>query len=178
MAKNVSWFQLYLRQMSSTTQYVLLTGSDLGNRESNLNLALELIGVRVGKVLKTSKIIESEPWGFNSNTRFLNQAVLIETSLHPEQLLDEILEIERKIGRVRTQEQWTSRIIDIDILCSESMIFNSEKLSIPHKWLHERKFALEPLNQLVDWTHPSLKISYAELEANLSSSKPILSLAN
>lgn len=170
--------QLYLRQMSSITQYVLLTGSDLGNRESNLSLALELISARVGKVLKTSSIIESEPWGFESDTRFLNQAILIETSLGPETLLDEILEIEREIGRIRTQEHWTSRIIDIDILCSASTIFNSERLSIPHKWLHERKFALEPLNQLVDWVHPSLRISYAQLELNLSTSSKVLSLTD
>lgn len=149
--------------MTLNQQYVLLTGSDLGNRKSNLIRACDLIEDRIGKIEKASDIIESEPWGFESETRFLNQALLISSSLKPLDVLKRILEIEKSIGRTRTSEQWTSRIIDIDILCSEQNIFHTSELTIPHKLLHERAFALEPLCQVVDWEHPLLNKSYKEI---------------
>jgi 2-amino-4-hydroxy-6-hydroxymethyldihydropteridine diphosphokinase len=145
-------------------KYVLLTGSDLGNRNANLQKALELISNQIGNVLSTSDIFETEPWGFDSATKFLNQAVLVETNLAPESLLKLILEIETSIGRERKETQWISRIIDIDILCAEKTTHHSENLTIPHKHLHQRSFALTPLCQLVAaWKHPILNKTYHEL---------------
>lgn len=154
--------------MALTQQYVLLTGSDLGERKSNLELAQTLIADNIGKVLKTSEILESEAWGFESETKFLNQALLIETALKPLDILNQILSIEKMIGRIRSNEQWTSRIIDIDILCSGQNIFHTAELTIPHKFLHERQFALEPLCQIVAWQHPLLNKSYKEILSALS----------
>jgi dihydroneopterin aldolase/2-amino-4-hydroxy-6-hydroxymethyldihydropteridine diphosphokinase len=161
--------QLYLSKMSETLEkYVLLTGSDLGDRSANISLAFRLIEQRIGTITKSSEIMESEPWGFESETRFLNQAILVETGLQPELLLAEILKIEGQIGRVRKATQWISRIIDIDILCAENLIHHSASLTIPHKHLHERDFALKPLCQLVpDWKHPLLKRSYSNLLSDI-----------
>jgi 2-amino-4-hydroxy-6-hydroxymethyldihydropteridine diphosphokinase len=153
-------------------KYVLLTGSDLGDRNANLQKALELISNQIGTILSTSEIFETEPWGFDSATKFLNQAILVETNLDPESLLKAILEIERAIGRERKQTQWISRTIDIDILCSEKTTHHSKNLTIPHQYLHERIFALTPLCQLVAaWTHPILNRTYYELLVQLNKDK-------
>lgn len=145
-------------------KYVLLTGSDLGNREDNLELAQRLISKHIGDVLQTSEVMQSEPWGFESDTQFLNQAILIRTDLSPESLLHQILKIEQKIGRIRKKTQWTSRIIDIDILCAEQLIHHTDNLTIPHKHLHQRSFALAPLCQLVpNWNHPLFRKTYHQL---------------
>tara|TARA_R110002072_G_scaffold16507_5_gene64414 strand:- start:189 stop:689 length:501 start_codon:yes stop_codon:yes gene_type:complete len=155
----------------STEKYVLLTGSDLGNRESNLALALELIQKRLDQQCRTSEIMETEPWGFNSETRFLNQAILITTELAPEQLLKEILKIEVEIGRVREKTQWVSRMIDIDILCAENLIHHTVNLVIPHVQLHHRSFALNPLCQLAGhWNHPHFGKTYAQLNTEVNQS--------
>lgn len=154
----------------STTQiqYVLLTGSDLGNRGEILEQAAILIQKHIGTILKKSEVLETEPWGFQSETKFLNQALLIESDLSPEHMLSEILRLEESLGRIRESNQWASRTIDIDILCGHNLIYDSESLSIPHKHLHERLFALEPLCQLVpNWQHPVLKKTFAELLLNL-----------
>lgn len=145
-------------------KYILLTGSDLFNRAANLAQALELIGSRIGEILQTSEVLETEAWGFDSDTRFLNQAVLVRSPLNPESLLQEILKIEQEIGRIREQTQWVSRVIDIDILCAEQLIHHSNNLTIPHKYLHQRSFALVPLCQLVPtWIHPHLRKTYHQL---------------
>ena len=160
---------------NSSEKYVLLTGSDLSNRAANLAQALELIGLRIGEVLQTSEVMETEPWGFDSDTRFLNQAILVASSLAPEVLLQEILSIEQEIGRIRQQTQWVSRVIDIDILCAEKLIFHTNKLTIPHKFLHQRSFALAPLCQLVPtWTHPHLSKTYHQLLLELTETENIL----
>jgi len=158
--------------MTLNPQYVLLTGSDLGNRKANLARAYDLIDKTIGKVEKASDVIESEPWGFESKTTFLNQALLISSSMKPLDVLKRILEIEKSIGRTRTNQQWTSRIIDIDILCSDQNIFHRSELTIPHKLLHERVFALEPLCQVVDWEHPLLKRNYKEILSSLTEKAP------
>lgn len=149
-------------------KYVLLIGSDLGNRTLNLKTAVELIAAQIGAVIAASAILETEPWGFESKTRFLNQAILVETALAPELLLETILDIERIIGRERTETQWISRIIDIDILCGQNIVLQSDNLTIPHKHLHVRSFALKPLCELVpNWKHPILDMRYEEIHLSL-----------
>ncbi len=151
--------------MSNTTeQYILLLGSDTGDREFYISESIKLISNQVGRVNSISTVIETKPWGFESDNLFLNQAVLVETKLAPLDLLGSIQTIEKKMGRVKQAQQWSSRIIDIDILCSKDGIYLDEKLIIPHKWLHKRDFALRPLCQLVpNWKHPLLKQSYKDL---------------
>lgn len=145
-------------------QYVLLTGADLGDRETTLSEASLLIEERIGQMVEKSSVHETEPWGFESNTKFLNQALLIRTSLKPLEILKRTQQIELELGRVKNAEQWSSRSIDIDILCSENTIFQSDLLNIPHSQLHKRSFALVPLCELTPgWKHPLLNKTYAEL---------------
>ena len=136
----------------------------MGDRNANLSKALCLIGERIGKLIDTSRIHETEPWGFDSETKFLNQAILVETKLAPETILQEILEIEKVIGRERSTTQWTSRSIDIDILCGENTRHSTERLTVPHLHLHKRYFAMAPLCELVpDWIHPTFQKNYRQL---------------
>ncbi len=159
------FYNLYLPAMSATEhKYVLLTGSDLGDRKLALENAASLIHEQIGEIISRSAMHESEPWGFESSTKFLNQALLVKSSLAPEEALNNIQAIETSMGRQRTNKQYVSRIIDIDILCIEDRIYNTERLSIPHRFLHERSFALIPLCQVVpEWTHPLLGKSYLQL---------------
>lgn len=156
----------------SIRKYVLLTGSDLGDRSKILKEATEHIAAQVGRIVSVSEVLESEPWGFESDTSFLNQAIMVETEKAPLDVLKTILEIEMQMGRTRKNEQWTSRTIDIDILSSEDLIFQSDGLTIPHKHLHEREFALRPLSQIApNWIHPILLRTSLQLIDELDSLK-------
>ncbi len=116
----------------------------------------------MGEILAHSKIYVSEPWGFDAPTSFLNQALLVNSRHSPGELLVEIQSIERKLGRVRTEDKnYTSRVIDIDILHWDGAPMETEDLSIPHKLLHLRRFALTPMCELVgEFLHPTIGVSY------------------
>ena len=139
-------------------------GTNLGNRELNLEQAITRIEEFIGPVLMTSSIYETEPWGFQTEDKFLNLVVKAETKLTPSGLLGRILMIESLMGRVRGPNRYSSRLIDIDILVYEEMIIDQESLKIPHPLLQERRFVLVPLCEIAsEMIHPVLKKSYAEL---------------
>jgi 2-amino-4-hydroxy-6-hydroxymethyldihydropteridine diphosphokinase len=139
-------------------------GTNLGNREENLDLAVTRIEEYIGKVEETSSVYETEPWGFRSRDEFLNQVIKIKTKLSPSGLLKKILMIESQLGRVREEEQFSSRIIDIDILLYENTIVDDKNLKIPHPLMMERKFVLVPLTEIApDLLHPVLKETFAAL---------------
>ena len=138
-------------------------GSNQGDRELNLKNSIKLLNSRVGKVLNTSGIYESEPWGFKNQNYFLNQVIEIETHIDPNDLLNICKNIEYDMGR-KPEIRWGKRVIDIDILYYQSKIINQEKLIIPHKLMHERKFVMIPLNDLNEnHLHPILKITNKEI---------------
>lgn len=142
----------------------LLIGGNLGDRFRMLETALWHIGNKLGKIATVSRVFETAPWGFTHETPFLNQAVEVETSLSPHDLLLGILEIERSMGRVRDGAQWKERIIDIDILFYDNIVLNDKKLRIPHPYLHERRFALEPLADINERiVHPVLRKSVRQM---------------
>lgn len=148
--------------------YILLTGADIGNKQDTLERAAALIETKVGNIIRASSFYESAPWGFESDTTFLNQAIRINSLMDPEKLLATLHGIELKLGRSRKNAQWVSRTIDIDILCGEFLIHQSGSLTIPHSLLHKREFALQPLCELApEWHHPLLQKSYADLLAEL-----------
>ena len=150
-------------------RFVLLTGSNLGDRRFFLGKALDLVRERIGRVIKVSSVLESEPWGFESENNFLNQALMVEPALTPMEVLLKIQQIETELGRVRNNEQWVSRTIDIDILCWENLAFETDVLKIPHAQLHRREFALLPLCELApNWIHPHLGISFLRILNNLA----------
>ena len=142
---------------------VLHTGSNLGERDSQLRRALVLMEERVGTVLSTSSVYETEPWGNTGQASFLNQAILVSTALSPQDLMQAILDIELVMGRVR-REPWGERIIDIDIIFYADEIIAEENLSIPHPRMSVRNFVLVPLAELVpEWRHPVLMQTVREL---------------
>ena len=126
-------------------------GSNLGNREENLACAIRLIGERVGEVLRQSHIIETEPWGFESENRFLNGVIMCETSLTPRQLLRTTQKIEREMGRTtKSKNGYKDRCIDIDILLYDELRVDESDLQIPHPQMLKRDFVMIPLREIRD----------------------------
>lgn len=146
-------------------RYILLLGGNLGNVEKTMREAVKHIA-QLGDVPLLSSVYESEPWGFDAKERFKNMAIELDTDLEPIALLDELQRIERQMGRTHktVNRQYQSRYIDIDILLCEDRIVDTERLTIPHKLMHEREFALVPVAELwSDWQHPILHKSVGEL---------------
>jgi len=143
---------------------ILGIGTNLGNRVANLEGAVTRIKEYIGLVIKSSSVYEAEPWGFESNNEFLNMVIKVETKLSPLQVLREIQKIELLLGRIRSEKQYFSRVIDIDILLYEDMVIDEERLKIPHPLMHERRFVLVPLCEIASvMEHPKLKMSFASL---------------
>jgi 2-amino-4-hydroxy-6-hydroxymethyldihydropteridine diphosphokinase len=141
----------------------LFTGSNVGNRIKNIENAARLISEQAGKIVKASSVYETQAWGSTSQGAFLNQALLIETKLEPKELLKKILGIEQQLGRVRLIK-WEPRIIDIDILLYENIIYSDSDLVIPHPYLPERRFTLTPLVEIArNVIHPVLNKTMQEL---------------
>jgi 2-amino-4-hydroxy-6-hydroxymethyldihydropteridine diphosphokinase len=139
-------------------------GTNLGKRESNLEKAVARIEEYIGQVVKSSSVYETEPWGFQTPDTFLNMVVKVETNLLPSELLERILMIESLLGRVRGETQYSSRIIDIDILLYEDLIIDEINLKIPHPLMQERRFVMVPLCEIEpDIVHPVIKKSIASL---------------
>jgi len=129
-------------------------GSNLGDRERNIRQAVELLSAEGGiDVVAVSEIRETDPVGPVEQGPFLNGAVRIETDLAPRKLLERLLAVEERLGRVR-RERWGPRTIDLDLLLYGDDVVEEPGLTVPHPRLHERRFALEPLSDLA----PSLEI--------------------
>ncbi|MHB0938601.1 MAG: 2-amino-4-hydroxy-6-hydroxymethyldihydropteridine diphosphokinase [Armatimonadota bacterium] len=126
----------------------LSLGSNLGDREGYLRRALELLARLPGtRVVATSSMVETPPWGKTDQPAFLNMAAALDTSLTPEELLGETRNIENALGRQRT-EHWGPRTIDIDLLVFEGEERDTPTLKLPHPYLTERRFVLEPLAEI------------------------------
>lgn len=152
----------------------ILTGGNLGKRLINLGNAQKFLEDEIGKIEKSSSIYETAAWGNNNQPDFYNQAHIIKTKLSPEDIMQKILKIEEKMGRVRTFKN-AARIIDIDILFFNEEIINKPGLVIPHAEIANRRFVLEPLNELSPhMIHPRLRKSVKEL---LSTCKDMLKAA-
>lgn len=145
-------------------QVTLHTGSNLGDRHLNLEIALQRISSRIGPILNTSRIYQTQAWGITEQPDFLNQAMTVETYLSPRQVLWEVLQIERSMGRRRTSKKWLARLIDIDVIFYEQEIINTLELTVPHPFLHQRNFVLAPLLEISPLKiHPVLNKSIKEL---------------
>jgi 2-amino-4-hydroxy-6-hydroxymethyldihydropteridine diphosphokinase len=122
----------------------LLTGGNLGDREATLTKAKDLIALNCGPILSESPLYETEAWGIEDQELFLNQALKIRTELSAPLLLEEILSIEKQLGRVR-QIKYGPRKIDIDILFFDHDVIHEPGLTVPHPHLQTRRFALQCL---------------------------------
>jgi 2-amino-4-hydroxy-6-hydroxymethyldihydropteridine diphosphokinase len=126
----------------------LSLGANLGDASANLAEAVRRIGEADGvAVVAQSGMITTKPWGKTDQPDFLNLALAIETSLEPLPLLDALQAIEAVMGRQR-QEHWGPRLIDIDIVAYERLEMDTEKLTLPHRYAHERDFVLDPLREI------------------------------
>ncbi len=155
----------------TTMNYVfLLLGSNLGDRQLLLKTAIARIEERVGAILETSALYETESWGKTGEPDYLNQVVFLKTELSANSVLKEILAIEDGMGRKR-YEKWGSRLIDIDILFYNDEVIKQNGLEIPHPELHNRRFTLEPLTEIAaDFVHPLLNKTMSELKKDLTDS--------
>ena len=134
--------------------YVAL-GSNLGDRDALLADARDAMGrLPDTRIVATSDIEETEPFGPVAQPRFLNQMVALETALTPRQLLEQLLQIERSAGRVR-RERWGPRTLDLDIVKYERQACSDEDLTVPHPGLATRDFWQRQLASLV--TSPAPK---------------------
>ncbi len=125
----------------------LLLGSNIGDKTARLRQAIALLKEHTGNILNESASYQTAPWGLKEQAFFLNKAVKIETALSPLLLLENIKKIEQLMGREATVH-WGPRIIDIDILFYKNYSIASPQLYVPHKELHNRRFALGPLNEI------------------------------
>lgn len=151
----------------------LLIGGNMGNRFENLKMAIQHLSAKAGRIAKTSHIYETAAWGLEDQPSFLNQAVLLETDMSPNVLMQTLLEIEQKMGRKRGLK-FGPRVIDIDILLFDEKIVKEENLKIPHPELSNRKFALIPLNELDPGIiHPETGETIEQLIQNCKDKLPV-----
>ncbi|MBU5299319.1 2-amino-4-hydroxy-6-hydroxymethyldihydropteridine diphosphokinase [Clostridium sporogenes] len=144
------------------TAYVAF-GSNIGEKENYIKRALEKMEEREIKIIKVSPIYETEPYGVLDQDSFLNGVVKIETNLTPENLIKELLLIEKQLDRVR-ERRWGPRTIDLDIIFYDDLIINRNNLIIPHKDMENREFVLKPLCDIDEnFIHPVLKKSVKQL---------------
>lgn len=142
-------------------------GSNLGNRQQNIEDAVRLVQERVGQVVRQSSLMESEPWGFESCHNFLNAVILCQTTKSPHEVLTLTQQIERDLGREKksarltvekstrltvsqksSDRQYADRPIDIDILLYDDLTVDEPDLKIPHPLMHKRDFVMKPLREI------------------------------
>ena len=150
-------------------------GSNLGNRQQNIEDAVRLVQERVGQIVRQSSLMESEPWGFESCHNFLNAVVLCQTTKTPHEVLTLTQQIERDLGRKKkstrlpveksirlpvekstrltvsqklSDRQYADRPIDIDILLYDDLTVDEPDLKIPHPLMHKRDFVMKPLREI------------------------------
>ena len=155
------WNKEMLKTKSRVT---LLIGGNQGNRAELLQQACNMIGQEIGDIVQLSSIYESEAWGFEAEQSFLNQAVVVETRLDAQQVLNKALAIEAELGRVRMGNGYASRTMDIDILFVDDNCIDTPELIVPHPRIHQRNFVLVPLCEIMpDFVHPILQKTMSNL---------------
>ncbi len=146
----------------------LLTGGNLGNRSQNLTTARHLVEQYCGNIIRQSSLYRTAAWGFEAQPEFYNQALVVDTLLSPEALINNLLMIEEQMGRKRDLKMGP-RFIDLDILLYNQEIVNVPGLTIPHPRMQERMFVLLPLAEIEpDLIHPVLHKPITQLQRECS----------
>ncbi len=141
----------------------LLTGGNVGNRQQYLQDSARLVEAACGKINQRSALYETAAWGKTDQAAFLNQALQLSTQLSADELMKALLAIEEELGRKRA-EKYGARTIDIDILLFNKEIIHTKLVTIPHAQMANRRFVLEPLNEIAPaYQHPVLKKTIAQL---------------
>ena len=152
-------------------KYYLNIGSNMGERRDNLYRAVVALAAGTSGCA-VSSIVESEPWGFDSENRFMNLGVWFESELAPHEMIDRIHEIEQRLGSASHRDEngsYIDRLVDIDIVAIDDMVIDTPTLQVPHPHLAERDFFLRPMMQLApDWQHPVTGLTASEMLEMLS----------
>lgn len=144
-------------------KYYLLLGSNIGNSKSYIEKAKFMLAQFVGKDLEESSIYRTEPWGEKDQSYFLNQVIVIDSDIEPNDMMNTIERIEKLLGK-RKETRYGPRTIDIDVLLCDDQIIDNKNLIVPHPRMHKRAFTLIPLAEISDSIlHPKLDKTIAEL---------------
>jgi len=147
-------------------EYYLNIGSNMGDRRDNLYRAVVALSAGAG-CYAVSSVVESEPWGFESENRFMNLGMMLESDLEPHEMLHRIHDIEHRLGSASHRDEhggYIDRLVDIDIVAIDDMIIDTPTLQVPHPHLPERDFFLRPMMQLApDWRHPVTGLTAAQM---------------
>lgn len=139
----------------------------MGDRRDNLYRAVVALAACTGGDCAVSPIVESEPWGFESDNRFMNLGVCLQSTMSPWQMLERIHEIERELGSAShrdAQGGYVDRLVDIDIVAIDDLVIDSPSLQVPHRHLPERDFFLIPMQHLApEWRHPVTGLTAAQM---------------
>ncbi|ANQ48489.1 2-amino-4-hydroxy-6-hydroxymethyldihydropteridine diphosphokinase [Flammeovirga sp. MY04] len=155
---------------------ILLLGANLGNKLDTLSNAVNFIQDEIGDVKLVSHIYETAAWGKEDQPSYYNQTLCVESDISPEELILITQKIENKLGRVR-KEKWGARIIDIDILFYNDIIIDQPNLKVPHPFIQERRFTLEPLTEIIpEFIHPVLNLSISQLLLQCNDPLPVKKL--
>ena len=149
----------------------LSLGSNLGPRETYLRKALQALDKELGSLVKCSSFYETLPWGFSSDSLFINAAACFDTLLSPEEVLAVTQQIEKSLGRKEKsrQGQYADRCIDIDILLYDDKVMQTPDMILPHPHMAERMFVLEPLAEIMPHLlHPLLRKTILQLKEELA----------
>lgn len=150
--------------------YIINIGSNLGDRKLNLSKAMAFIHHEFGP-FEMSHAVESLPQGFDSAHKFMNVCMMFASDLTPEEVLDRLQGIEKRISPAAHRNDdgsYRDRAIDIDIIAIDDKVIDSERLTIPHPRMAERRFVLAPLEEIAPgWRHPRTGLSAAEMLATL-----------
>jgi len=160
--------------MKKMHQAILSVGSNV-DPEYHVYFSLKHISESLGLIQKRSRLYLTEPWGYHSENNFLNYVCIINTSLHPVRLLHEIKRIEKLAGRSKTTPiSYEDRPLDIDILFYDDIIHMTPTLTIPHPYIHLRRFVLTPLMELVpQLEHPIFQLTIEKLHALCEDNKEV-----
>ena len=150
--------------MVQAKTYYIALGSNKGDKFKNLQDAIDFINLKIGNIVRISKVYKAPAFGFESDD-FLNACLVLESHLQPETVLKELLAIETRLGRVRTETTtYEARTIDLDIIFVEESIIDTETLQIPHPEMQKRLFVLMPLQDVAPtMKHPKLEKSVTVL---------------
>ena len=136
---------------ANTHMVYLGLGTNLGDKQKNLNDAIRMLENLVGEVEKVSSVIETEPEGFKSDNMFLNAVVKVRTALSPFEILDITQDVEKSLGRKEKSSNgiYHDRVIDIDILLYDDIKISTPRLVIPHPRMAQREFVMTPLTEIL-----------------------------
>lgn len=136
---------------ANTHMVYLGLGTNLGDKQKNLNDAIRMLENQVGEVEKVSSVIETEPEGFRSDNMFLNAVVKVRTALSPFEILDITQDVEKSLGRKEKSSNgiYHDRVIDIDILLYDDINISTPRLVIPHPRMTQREFVMAPLTEIL-----------------------------